>query len=82
MFSEYEKRLPGNTDTIYFKAQAYEGMNDRVNAGRLYAQYVRMVPKGSQAKYAQTRLSQWGWMQSTPQLPFPPNGGLQPQRQW
>lgn len=77
MFNEYEKRLPGNSDSIYFKGLAYEGMNDWTNAAREYSRYIRLVSSGRQVQYAHSRLAQWGWVQPG-QLSFPHNHYQQP----
>lgn len=70
MFNEYQKRLPGNTDTLYFMALSYEGANDTINASKLFSRYIQLVPYGSQTQYAQSKLSYWGLQQPTTQQPW------------
>lgn len=61
MFEKYEQLLPGNTDTIFFKALVYEGINDRRSAANEYVRYLNSVQQGYQANHARARLGNWGY---------------------
>jgi len=61
-FDEYERRLPGNPNTIFFKGIAQENMQNRPAAAREYQRYLQVVGQGDQAKYAATRLRAWGYL--------------------
>ncbi len=61
LFSEYERRLPGNTDTIFFKALSLEGMNNRGAAAFEYRRYLNSVQQGHQANHARAQLTNWGF---------------------
>lgn len=85
LFERYEQLLPGNTDTIFFKALVYEGINDRRNAATEYMRYLNSVQKGYQANHARARLTGWGyinplqqqqWQYNQYQNPYSP--GLRP----
>jgi predicted Zn-dependent protease len=59
-FDAYDKALPGNPNTLFFKGVAMESMQNRNQAAQLYVQYLRVVRQGRQAQYAEQRLRQWG----------------------
>ncbi len=59
-FDAYDKSLPGNPNTLFFKGVAMENMQNRNQAAQLYLQYLRVVRQGRQAQYAEQRLRQWG----------------------
>jgi predicted Zn-dependent protease len=59
-FDAYDKALPGNPNTLFFKGVAMEHMQNRNQAAQLYLQYLRVVRQGRQAQYAEQRLRQWG----------------------
>jgi hypothetical protein len=61
LFEKYEQLLPGNTDTIFFKALMYEGINDRQSAANEYVRYLNSVQQGYQANHARARLGNWGY---------------------
>ena len=61
LFEKYEQLLPGNTDTIFFKAMVYEGINDRQSAANEYVRYLNSVQQGYQANHARARLGNWGY---------------------
>jgi len=61
-FDEYERRLPGNPNTIFFKGIAQENMQNRPAAAREYQRYLQVVGQGDQAKYAAARLRAWGYL--------------------
>jgi len=60
-FSTYEKLLPGNPNTIFFKGYAQEGMQHIEKAASEYHRYLEFVRQGEKAKYAYTRLKKWGY---------------------
>jgi predicted Zn-dependent protease len=59
-FTAYEKKLPGNPNTLFYRGYAYEGMDEKNNAATDYANYLQQVTDGDQAEYAYNRLVQWG----------------------
>lgn len=63
-FSIYEKKLPGNADTVFFKGYSLEGMENREAAATEYAQYLKAVSQGELAEHAYQRLVQWGYIRS------------------
>jgi tetratricopeptide (TPR) repeat protein len=60
-FDTYEKRLPGNPNTIFFKGYAQENMQHIRKAAHEYNRYLQVVQQGEKAQYAYTRLRQWGY---------------------
>jgi predicted Zn-dependent protease len=61
-FSAYEKRLPGNPTTAFFKGFSYEGLDRRTEAAEHYERYIEVVNEGKQAEYAYRRLVEWGYV--------------------
>lgn len=61
LFEKYEQLLPGNTDTIFFKALVFEGINDRQSAANEYVRYLNSVQQGYQANHARAQLGNWGY---------------------
>jgi len=61
-FDRYDKLLPGNLNTAYFKGRSLEGMNHRQEAAREYYRYLQQVNQGDPAKHAYQRLVQWGYI--------------------
>lgn len=61
-FDNYEKMLPGNPNTIFFKGLSLEGMQDRQKAAEEYNRFLQQVNQGDQAEYAYTRLVEWGYI--------------------
>lgn len=61
-FSTYEKLLPGNPNTIFFRGYALEGMKKTKEAASQYQRYLQIVNKGKQAQYAYRRLVEWGYI--------------------
>jgi predicted Zn-dependent protease len=61
-FSLYEKALPGNPSTVFFKGYCLEGMEKREAAAAEYTQYLKTVSQGEMAKHAYQRLVQWGYI--------------------
>lgn len=60
-FNDYDKRLPGNPSTLFFKGLSYEGMQNRETAAENYKKFIGVVKQGEQAQYAYQRLKQWGY---------------------
>ncbi|KAB1443062.1 M48 family metalloprotease [Pseudodesulfovibrio senegalensis] len=63
-FAEYEKRLPGNPYTVFFKGLCREKMGDRDQAAREYYRFLQDVRSGDEARHAYGRLVQWGYIKS------------------
>lgn len=61
-FDEYERRLPGNPNTIFLKGIAQESMQNRPAAAREYQRYLQAIIQGDQANYAAARLKAWGYL--------------------
>ncbi|MFH1629682.1 MAG: M48 family metalloprotease [Pseudomonadota bacterium] len=61
-FTLYEKQLPGNPGTIFFKGYSLEGMEKKEGAATEYSRYLRIVNQGDMAEYAYQRLVQWGYV--------------------
>jgi len=61
-FSIYERRLPGNPNTTFFKGLSLEGMEKTGDAAQAYQAYLKQVQQGQQAKYAYQRLVEWGYI--------------------
>lgn len=60
-FNAYEKRLPGNPYTVFFKGYSQEMMGHRDEAAREYRRYLQAVQQGKMAQYAYARLKEWGY---------------------
>ncbi len=58
-FSIYDKKLPGNPNTVFFKGYAYEGMKKYPQAGREYQRYLQFTQQGDYARHAYQRLREW-----------------------
>ena len=61
-FDAYEKRLPGNPNTIFLKGLSQEGMDHRKLAADEYTRFLKVVNQGEQADHARTRLIEWGYI--------------------
>ena len=59
-FDAYDKALPGNPATAFFKGASMEAMQKRKEAAQYYVQFLRAGGEGPPARHAQTRLQQWG----------------------
>jgi predicted Zn-dependent protease len=66
-FSNYENKLPGNPNTIFFRGFAYEGMDNKKKAAEDYTRYLQQVTEGEQAQHAYQRLVQWGVIKQSEQ---------------
>ena len=58
-FVEFDKLLPGNPNTTFFKGYSQEGMQHYRNAAAEYQRYLQMVQEGKYAQHAYRRLKQW-----------------------
>lgn len=63
-FHTYEQRLPGNPNTVFFKAISLENMQDKKGAAQEYSRYLDKVPEGEQATHARQRLKTWGYLKT------------------
>lgn len=61
-FAAYEKRLPGNPNTIFLQGFSLEGMGRRKDAAQAYYRYLQQVSQGEPAQYAYQRLVEWGYI--------------------
>ncbi len=61
-FVEYEKRLPGNPNTIFFRGLCNEKMGRKELAARDYKRYHYAAPRGDYSGYVQNNLIKWGYM--------------------
>jgi predicted Zn-dependent protease len=59
---QYDRLLPGDAGVTFLKGVSQEGMGNRQEAARLYANYLRISQQGQAAQYAQTRLRGWGYL--------------------
>jgi predicted Zn-dependent protease len=61
-FKHYDKLLPGNPNTTFFKGFSLDGMQRIEPAANEYYQYLQVVNQGKQAKHAYKRLVEWGYI--------------------
>jgi len=78
-FSEYEKTLPGNPYTSFYKGYSQEGMGHRNEAAQEYVRFLNQVNSGDQAKYAYRRLVEWGFISGEARPGGSPFAGLLPE---
>lgn len=62
-FNAYDRKLPGNPNTLFFRGYALEGMGRRDAAASAYNRYLEAVNEGAQAQHAYRRLVEWGYVQ-------------------
>ncbi len=60
-FTTYDKRLPGNPNTVFYQGLSQEGMQNKEGAAKAYVSYLKQVQQGKQAQYAYKRLKSWGY---------------------
>ncbi len=65
----YDKMLPGNPYVAFFKGLSHEQLGSRDAAANEYYRFLQSVKKGNEAKYAYSRLVQWGYIKSQIQVP-------------
>ncbi|BDQ38328.1 hypothetical protein SYK_26880 [Pseudodesulfovibrio nedwellii] len=61
-FEAYDKALPGNPYSNFFKGYSQEGMGNREEAAREYYKFLQQVRQGDQAGHAYQRLIDWGYI--------------------
>lgn len=61
-FVNYEKLLPGNPNTIFFKGLSLEGMQKITESAAQYYRYLKIVNQGQLANHAYNRLVKWGYI--------------------
>jgi len=61
-FANSDRMLPGNPNIIFFKGLSLEGMQRIEDAAAEYHRYLQLTNKGDQAKHAQDKLIEWGFM--------------------
>lgn len=61
-FTAYEKELPGNPNTTFFKGYSLEGMRQRDGAAQNYIAFLRLVNSGDYAQHARQKLIEWGYV--------------------
>lgn len=59
-FTNYENKLPGNPNTIFYRGYAFEGMDNKQKSADDYSRYLQKVTEGDKAQYAYQRLLEWG----------------------
>ena len=59
-FSAYEQRLPGNANTIFYRAYCLDRTEQRSQAAAEYVRYLESAPGGEFSQAAQSRLTVWG----------------------
>ena len=62
-FLDYEKKLPGNPNTVFYIGLSAEGLGSREEAANRYYAYLKQVNKGKKAEYAYGKLKEWGYVQ-------------------
>ncbi|MFW5501144.1 MULTISPECIES: M48 family metalloprotease [unclassified Maridesulfovibrio] len=62
-FDAYEKRLPGNPMTTFYKGVSYEALGNRDMAANEYYRFLKVNNQGDYAKHAYDRLVGWGYLQ-------------------
>jgi len=58
-FNAYDKALPGNPNTIFFKGFSYEGMQQYQQSAQQYQRYLQITQQGDYAQHAYRRLREW-----------------------
>ncbi len=61
-FNAYERLLPENPNTIFFKGYSQEGMNHIEQAADEYQRYLKVMQQGKYAQHAYKRLVDWGYI--------------------
>jgi len=65
-FTAYERLLPGNSGTVFYKGLCLEGMQRIPQAADQYKRYLNAVQQGDQAQHAYRRLVEWGYVRTQP----------------
>ncbi len=66
-FSDYEKTLPGNPNTIFYRGYCLDKMDRREPAAEEYARYLRAAPNGEFSAWTRGRLEEWDQSEPAPQ---------------
>jgi len=61
-FQSYERMLPGNPNTLFFKGYCCEQMGRRREAAEAYRAYLQAAPSGEYAGHARRRLGEWNML--------------------
>ncbi|WP_462325560.1 M48 family metalloprotease [Desulfoplanes sp.] len=61
-FTAYDRKLPGNPYTAFYQGLCLENLGSREDAANHYYSFLQAVNQGEQAKYASTRLREWGYV--------------------
>ena len=61
-FSAYEKKLPGNPNTRFYRGLTYEQMGRKQAAAADYTAYLQQVNQGEEARHAYDQLVKWGYI--------------------
>ena len=62
-FTTYEQKLPGNPYTVFYKGIALEKLGSREESAKEYYRFLQSVNQGDEARYAYSRLKEWGYVQ-------------------
>jgi predicted Zn-dependent protease len=62
LFNDYETKLPGNPNTVYFKGLCLDGQGRKADAADLYVQYLEQDPSGEYSQQVKDRLKLWGYV--------------------
>lgn len=65
-FDAYERKLPGNPNTIFFKGYCLDKLNRKHEAAEQYRRYLEQDPGGQHAEEVKARLIQWGYITAEP----------------
>ena len=66
-FSAYDRKLPGNPNTTFYRALCLDHMGRKAEAAEVYAQYLQASPSGEFAEHARGRLREWGYLKEPEQ---------------
>ncbi|MGD2098192.1 MAG: M48 family metalloprotease [Desulfobacterales bacterium] len=61
-FDTYDRLLPANPNTIFFKGYCQEGMGNTQQAAQHYQRFLQAVQQGQYAQHAYRRLVDWGYV--------------------
>lgn len=61
-FAAYDRMLPGNPNTIFFKGYSLDRMEHIDDAAEEYMRYLKIVKQGDKAKHAYQRLVKWKYI--------------------
>jgi len=63
-FRRYEQKMPGNPNSVFFQGISLERMQEKERAANEYMRFLKQVNQGDQAKYAYSRLTEWGYIKT------------------